>query len=271
VYRERDGMMFHWFEAGTENAEPLVMIHGFMAHAMAFRRVVQPLGDRYRLIFPDLPAHGRDPSYQHPDVHPTIDSLEEWLYRFRRAVIGDRPAHGVGHSLGANLLYRVARRDPEAIRSLGLVSPGLRIPGSAFASSVLKHFPPSLAMLGANRLGLALYQPMNWRGERMSPQAEETYLRPMKSKDRVKFMLELGSRLLDGTHPDLTPLDIPTLVMWGRHDHMLPVEDAYWIRERLGPRTQLHIIEASGHSPMEDTPEEFTRTILDFCSADCSG
>lgn len=264
VYREANGMRFHWYEAGDPEGDPMVMIHGFMAHAGAFRRVVGPLGDRFRLIFPDLPGHGRDPSYMHAHVQPTVPSLVDWLHRFRRAVIGNTRAHWVGHSLGAMMLYRIARRDPRCIRSLGLVSPGLRIPSSMVASFALRHFPASVAMLGANRIGMAIYEQMNFRGEPMGPEAIDEYLRPVRSKSRVKFMLSLGAELLDGHQPEIAPIDVPTLVMWGRHDHMLPVEDAYWLGERLGPDTRVHVVEESGHSPMEDTPEEFSRVILDF-------
>jgi pimeloyl-ACP methyl ester carboxylesterase len=257
-------MTFHWYEAGNPDAEPMVMIHGFMAHAMAFRRVVRPLGDRFRLIFPDLPGHGRDRSYLHMHVQPTVDSLVDWLHRFRRAVIGNLRAHWVGHSLGARMLYRIARRDARCIRTLGLVSPGLHIPGSSLGAFTLRHFPPSLVKLGANRVGLRLYESVNWRGEPMSLPAAETYLRPMKSKTRVKFMLDLGAELLDGSRPPVAPVNVPALVMWGRHDHMLPVEDAYWLHDRLGETSELCILEESGHSPMEDTPAEFTECILDF-------
>lgn len=259
-------MRFHWYEAGDPDGVPMVLLHGFMAHSGAFRRVVHPLGDQFRLIFPDLPGHGRDPSYLHEHVQPTVPSLVDWLHRFRRAVVGNTRTHWVGHSLGAMMLYRIARRDSRCIRSLALVSPGLRIPSSSVASFALRHVPASVAMLGANRLGMALYEQMNFRGEKMAPEAIDAYLRPVQSKSRVKFMLELASELLDGHQPDIVPLDVPTLVMWGRHDHMLPVEDAYWVGDRLGEGTPIHVIDESGHSPMEDTPEEFSRVILNFAN-----
>jgi pimeloyl-ACP methyl ester carboxylesterase len=229
---------------------------------MAFRRVAEPLSPHFRLIMPDLPAHGRDESYQLSAVRPAIGSLVDWLEGFHDEVLGAEPAHWVGHSLGASLAYHLAHRYPSRFRSMTMVSPGLRIPGSPLTSYALDRLPASVATLGANRLGLSLYQPLNWRGEAMTRAEAAEYLRPMRSRSRMKFILRLGARLVDGEHPELNPIDAPTLVLWGKHDHILPLEDAYLVEERLEAR--LHIVEESGHSPMEDTPAEFTRHLLDF-------
>lgn len=262
VYRERSGRQLHWLESGDRDAQPLVLFHGFMAHSMAYRRVAAALSEHYRLLIPDLPAHGRDESYRHASVHPTIDSLAEWTRLFRREALGESPAHWVGHSLGASLVYSLALTEPDYVRSLTLVSPGLRIPGSRMGAFALDRLPASVATLGANRLGLSLYQPLNWRGEPMTPAECEEYLRPMRSRRRMQFILRLGARLLEGNHLDLHPLDLPTLILWGEHDHILPLEDAWWLSERL--HADLHIVDGSGHSPMEDTPELFTQHLLDF-------
>lgn len=262
VYREHRGLRYHWVEAGDPHGTPLVLVHGFMAHSMAYRRVLDSLSERFRLIVPDLPAHGRDESFRHALVEPEINSLVRWLDGFHDVSLAREKAHWVGHSLGASLAYHLAHQFPERFETMTMVSPGLRIPPSPLTAFALDRLPASIATLGANRLGLSLYQPLNWRGESMTPAEAEDYLRPMRSRARMRFILRLGARLLDGGHPPLAALDVPTQVIWGHHDHILPLEDAYLVEERLD--ATLHILAESGHSPMEDTPEEFVKHLQEF-------
>ncbi len=253
---------FRWVESGNPAGPAMVLVHGYMAHSMAYRRVADALGAQHRLLIVDLPAHGRDESYRRADVQPTIESLARWMGQFRDVVLGDEPAHWLGHSLGANLAYRVASADPKHCLSLTMVSAGVRVPAQPLVARALKRLPAGLATLGANRLGLALYQPLNWRGTAMTRAEEEEYLAPLRSKRRMEFILQLGARIVDGRHTDIEPLDVPTLVIWGEHDHILPLEDAWWLGERLS--ADVHVIEGSGHAPMEDTPTEFVRIIADW-------
>lgn len=260
IYRAHRGHEFHWFEAGEPDGPLVLLVHGFMAHSMAFRRVIEPLGRRFRLVLPDLPGHGLDRSYRR-SVEPRIESLAHWLRDFRS--LFDEDAHLVGHSLGATLLHSLAR-DGVGARTLTLVAPGLRIPPSSLVSYALDRFPASVATLGANRFGLAVYGPLNWRGDAMNRIEAEAYLRPLRDPSRAAFMLKLGARLLEVRPPaPIGPLEIPAQVVWGELDHILPLEDAHWVADRLGG-VALHIIEGSGHSPMEDRPAEFANVLSRF-------
>lgn len=253
---------YHWLETGDPGAPTMVLAHGYMAHSMAFRRVTDALAEHYRLVIVDLPAHGRDESYRHHGVEPTIDSLTDWLRDFRDDVLGGEPAHWVGHSLGANLAYRLAREAPDQVRSLALVSPGVRVPPQPLVARALDRLPARFATLGANRLGLSLYQPLNWRGAPMTRDEARAYLEPMRSADRMNFILRLGARILEGNHTPLDELALPSVVIWGEHDHILPLEDAWHVGERVG--ADVHIVPGSGHSPMEDAPAAFIEIMSRF-------
>ena len=263
VYREHRGKQFHWFEAGNPSKPRVLLVHGFMASAMAYRRVVDALAGEYHLVLPDMPAHGLDPSYRQRVVKPRLASLSAWLADFRSIFPG--PIHLVGHSLGGMLCYELAKQDP-AISSVTLAGPGFRVPPSALSSYALDRLPGGIAALAANRAGLALYGPLNWRGQPMNADEAEAYLGPLRAADRIGFMLKVGARLMEPRAiPRLEPLVCPTLVMWGEHDHMLPIADAHWVAGALDAR--LEIVRAAGHSPMEDCPAEFARLLLDFLSS----
>lgn len=252
---------FYVTEHGDPDGPPLVLIHGYMAHSMAFRRVTSLLSN-HRLLLADLPGHGRDETFRQHRVAPTLEALRAWILQLQEDVLGDQPAVWLGHSLGGALAYELARQRPDAVRSLILVGPALRVPAQPIFSRVLDRLPARLATLGVGRVGLSLYQPLNWRGEPMTREEEAEYLEPMRSQARMDFMLRLGARMLDGARTPITPVTPPTLLLWGEHDHMLPLKDARWIGEQLN--APVEIIRRSGHSPMEDEPEQFAEVVQQF-------
>ena len=58
-------------------------------------------------------------------------------------------------------------------------------------------------------------------------------------------------------------LDVPTLLLWGRHDRVVPL----WVGERLAeqlPQAELEVFERCGHVPPEELPEETLGAVTAF-------
>ena len=268
VYRKAAGFdePYHWLEAGWDNDETIVLIHGIMAHSMAFRKVVDRLAQRFRVVIPDLPAHGRDRTYKSDGLEPRIDRLFDWMEGLLHAV-GTPSLHLAGHSLGALAAFMAARRpsDLPTLESLTLVSPGVRIDVPRWTSRFFDLLPFSLAKLGVNPLGLRVYEPLQWRKSRMSSSEVASYLKPLREGERLRFIIELGVDLM--REPDriagAADIDVPTLIVWGDRDHLLSVETGK-VLETMIVGSRLEILEDVGHCPMEDEPELFTELLLDF-------
>lgn len=268
VYRRSPsfGESFHWLEAGWENERTVIMMHGIMAHSMAYRKVVEALAVDHRVILPDLPAHGRDQTFRSGKLPPRVDALMDWLRELLDVI--DAPEHHVvGHSLGALAAFMAARQ-PERfsdIARLALVSPGLRIGVPRWTPALLEKLPFRFAKLGAHPLGFRLYEPIQWRKCRMSSSEVDSYLEPLKEPARLEYIMELGVDLtrtpdrLDGTER----IHQPTLIMWGDRDHLLPVDTAYELKAAIAG-SELAILEGVGHCPMEDAPDEFARYLSQF-------
>jgi pimeloyl-ACP methyl ester carboxylesterase len=148
-----------------------------------------------------------------------------------------------------------------------MVAPGLKIPSQPFAKTAVGLIPSRLSKYVFTHWNTKIFEPLQWRGERMDAFEIAAYARPLRQPDRMKFMLELAADLL--TEPDRTghvgPVDIPSLLVWGAEDRTIPVQNAFDIQAKL-PDTELFILEHSGHSPMEDTPEAFLEVFWDFHS-----
>lgn len=59
---------------------------------------------------------------------------------------------------------------------------------------------------------------------------------------------------------------MPTLILWGAQDHVIPVEHAL-TAHRAMPGSELEIFETSGHFPHQDEPERFAKAVLAFIAA----
>ena len=58
-------------------------------------------------------------------------------------------------------------------------------------------------------------------------------------------------------------LQVPTLIVWGENDEMIPVRPAHKIQQSV-PGSQLRILADCGHLPALEKPAEFVRCVLDF-------
>ena len=114
------------------NGPRIVFVHGALLGGREAWRAQRPLTERWTVLAPDRPGHGRSPAAR-TDFEPESRLLAEQLF--------DEPAHLVGLSYGAIIAMYTAARRPEAIRSLTLVEP----PSSAVARGV-----PSVDKFGAD-------------------------------------------------------------------------------------------------------------------------
>ena len=104
---------------GAENAPPVLLLHCTLAHGGAWKRVARHLSDRFRLIAPDMVAHGQGPPGDRTrDFH---DQTTEHAAGF----LPEAPTHLVGHSFGATVALRMAIEAPDRVASLTLFEPVL--------------------------------------------------------------------------------------------------------------------------------------------------
>jgi pimeloyl-ACP methyl ester carboxylesterase len=77
----------------------------------------------------------------------------------------------------------------------------------------------------------------------------------------------LAAILFDQTVQDyrdvLATIDVPTLVLWGEHDQLLPVSGAPYMRDHIAG-AQLEVFADSGHCPFLEESEKFNRVVEEF-------
>jgi pimeloyl-ACP methyl ester carboxylesterase len=258
------------------DGEPLVLIHGFTATWRCWLPLLAELVPRFEVIAPTL--HGHDggtalPAHEKPhDIARAADFLEERLDQ-----LGVGRAHLVGNSLGGALALELAKRD--RARSVVGISPagGLR-PGDAKAAkqiirvftrmqkattASLDHLPRVMARPRLRRLAL---RDVMARGHQV-PAAEAVAL--ARSSVRCEIVEDVYAVLRSGGAAlhDLDRIAVPTLILWGDKDRILPLDThAPRLRDEIRGAA-FRVLPGIGHTPMWDDPGVLTKAIVDFTTA----
>ena len=113
----RAGFPVHWRDFGT-GPDHAVLLHCALASSKAWTGLAERLGDRLRMIAPDMPGHGRSARWDHRcDMHDQVTAIA-------RDCLG-AGGHVIGHSFGATVALRLAIEVPDLVHSVTLIEPVL--------------------------------------------------------------------------------------------------------------------------------------------------
>jgi pimeloyl-ACP methyl ester carboxylesterase len=154
-----------------------------------------------------------------------------------------------------------AGQDPGALRALGLVSPAGAQLSEERLSALLQSFRvtnTTEARALARRLFAKPPLPvLLLAGE----------LRKMVNTDTVKRIVAEVSPA-DAVPPEaLRALPMPTLLIWGEREKLLPYEALDYFRAHLPPHAEVHEVRGFGHMPQMEHPREFVQRVTDFALA----
>ncbi len=247
----------------------LLLLHGFGASSFSWRDNVGPLSRHYRVWAVDLPGHGTSPAPLEADY--SLEALTRGVRDFMDRQ-GIHRGAVAGNSLGGSLALLLARDFPERVTALVLIAPGVavrRIPWLFYPLRlpVLGYLAAALA--GPWLMPLALRLAYH-RRERITPQVEAAYAAPFRDLNRRlalrRLCQQVQLRPLEEVAAWLKQLRQPTAVIWGREDRILPVAQAYWLKDHL-PGADLHLLPEVGHAPQEEVPDQVNKIIIAFLGA----
>ena len=268
------GMRIHYRDEGPRDAAAVVLIHGAMASLHTWEPWVEILSAEYRVVTLDLPGHGltgRVPEAANGTnaFSNTIAAVTEAL-RLEQFVLG-------GNSMGGGATWRYALDNPEQVRAMLLVnSVAPRSWRRARAGEEPASGALAFRLLGQGWFrAIARYLDPRWLIERGLRTAYNNA--PVVDDQLVdryhELILREGTRaaILERTRgmgapqpePDLSSLSQPTLVIWGRHDALIPVAVADQFAARLA-NAEVIVYEDLGHVPMEEDPARTAADVLAF-------
>lgn len=243
------GVRIHLRQRGS--GQPLVLLHGANG-AGPWRVYYEALASKFRLIVPDHPGFGES---DRPDWLETMDDMV-YHYLDLLASLGIARAHVVGTSLGGWIAAEIAVAHPEVVDHLVLVDPaGLKVPGMAL--------PDLFEMTEAETTRLIFYDQTLAESQPTTGDDPQALLQRIKNQTtfaRLAWHPYLYSPLLGRR---LRRVKAPTLLIWGRHDRLIPIENAQlWLDGIANAR--LAVVEDCGHVPHRERPEELARLVSEF-------
>jgi pimeloyl-ACP methyl ester carboxylesterase len=220
------------------DGRPVVLVHGLGGSARWWRSTAAELRRDHRVIVPELPGFGYGRGgrrFALGDAAPVLGGLLERL--------GHERADLVGHSFGALVCLAAAAAEPERVRRLVLIAPPVRTASPRMAGNVL---PVVRTLL------------------RLPPAAALTVASDIATRSPAALLRAAGEILaLDGDPGIGAEPPVPTLVMWGSRDAIVPIGGAGWVARTL-PRAEIAVIRGAGHIPMLDRPDEVNAALRDF-------
>ncbi len=261
-----DGVRWRSRERAGRGSEPVVYVHGFVCSSATWDRVLDPASGGAPAIAVDLPGSGYSDRPWPYDY--TVGGAASALLRFLDARGIGRVAL-VGNSLGAAVCMVAAAAQPQRVSRLVLIA-------SPFPGS---DIPPGfrglrLPIVGELQMELLTRPVLEWglkhrlyaRGSRVTRKTVDEWWDPVRipgTRRAALSAIRTSSRDYDGL---LERISAPTLVIWGREDHLLPPEDGLALARRIR-NARLVLLPDTGHLPQEETPEAVSRAIREFLSS----
>jgi len=242
---------------------PVVFVHGLLSTSASWKRALAPSSAGHPAVAVDLPGFGfSDRPWPHDY---TVGGQAEGLLAYLDARRFDRVAL-VGNSLGGAVCLVAAAARPARVAALVLV-------GSA---SPVSSIPWNFQLLRVPVLGevemeflirpvteAALRYRLFARGERVTREEVDddwSSVRVPGTRRAALAAVRSSSRGYEGL---LERIRIPTLVLWGKQDRILPPEEGLRLATEI-PRARLVVLPDTGHIPQEETPEEFSHAVGQF-------
>lgn len=252
-----DGARIHYYDRpGRSSGPPVVLVHGLGGSANGFYKLIAPLAARFgRVVALDLPGNGFSPL----EGNEGFGSRRQlgFLTRFLEEVVGE-PAFVIGNSLGGAMAVALAHEHPEQVRALGLVAPAGAQVGAERHEALIR----SLQLTSVEE-ARALTRRLFHRPPATAVFFAGSVLR-MYGTPAVKAILAES-----GDTPFLEPemlqsLEIPTLLVWGESERLLPFESIDFFRAHLPAQAEVHVVKGFGHVPQVECPAELARLVCGF-------
>lgn len=258
-YVENNGTRIYWEEHGS--GEPILMIMGLGYSLDMWFRSIPVISQHYRAIVFDNRGIGRSDSPQGP--YPIEEMASD-----AKAVLdaaGVDKAHVLGVSMGGMIAQEFALHYPDRLKSLVLCCTAAGGPNAVRAESGVMD---ALMMRGnmspeegARALIPFIYDPGTPR-DRIE---EDLRVRLKNYPSSESYFAQVGGIMKFEADSRLDQIRVPTLVVHGDHDRLVPPGNGERIAQRI-PGAKLVIIKNASHIFITDQEQESHEAILSFLS-----
>jgi pimeloyl-ACP methyl ester carboxylesterase len=266
------GLTVHVRDEGARSGPVLVLIHGSNSSLHTWEPWVKRLGGQYRIVSLDLPGHGLTGAYpggvyDYPVFVSVVDQVMGKL-GIARAVIG-------GNSMGGGVTWMYALAHPEKVEAMILVDAagaprweskkapiGFRVARTPVLRDIMKIITPRSMVESSLQTSVSVKSVV-------TSAAVDRYWELLRYPGNREATIKRFS-YTHNNHPatkeKLAALKIPTLILWGEEDNLIPVQSAKWFADTI-PGSKLIVYPKVGHVPMEEVADQSAADVAVFLKA----
>jgi pimeloyl-ACP methyl ester carboxylesterase len=250
----------------------LLLLHGIAGSSQTWIPAMELLQADYTVVAPDFLGHGHSAK---PGGDYSLGNFAN-LMRDLLVVLGIERVTVIGQSFGGGVAMQFAYQFPDRCERLVLVDAGglgrevswilrlVTLPAAEYVMPVL--FPAFARRWGdrvarlADRVGLRSVPAMEiWRSYRSLTDTggRQAFVRTMRS------VIDPGGQSVSAVDRLYLTERVPTLIVWGQKDKIIPISHAYQALE-AAPHSRLEIMPGVGHFPQSEDPGGFVEILEDF-------
>lgn len=246
----------------TGTGPDVVLLHPFPLHHHFWDGVLEQLATRYRVLLPDLRAHGDSEAGDGPvTMQKLADDLDRLCREFEitRAIF-------VGVSIGGYALFESWRRHRERVRALVLANTRA---GAETTESRAARLQTAENVLRDGTAGFIdellpkLFSQTTAVNRPDIVDSARTLARKMSPADIAAVQRGMADR--PDSIPTLSTINVPTLVIAGEDDSV-PLAELELMHQRISG-SELRVMAKAGHYAALEKPAEFGRLLRTFCDA----
>jgi pimeloyl-ACP methyl ester carboxylesterase len=245
------GQNIRYQEAGQGPA--VILLHGLGASSEIWANSIAPLSTKYHVYAPDQLGFGHsDKPLLDYKIATWVDFLEAFMQSQKIA-----KATLVGNSLGGWIALDFALQHPAMVEKLVLVNSA----GLAFDRLPAIDLNPS-SMESTRALMKALFYNKQMVSDAF---VQYVFVSHLRNNDGATIRSTLMGFSAQDQFEDkkLPSVRVPTLVIWGRDDELIPLARGEAFHQGIAG-SKMVVIDQCGHLPQVEKPADFNRALMDF-------
>jgi pimeloyl-ACP methyl ester carboxylesterase len=247
---------------------PLLFVHGLGGLWQNWLLNIPAFMGRFRVIAPDLPGFGRS---EMPAGRISIQGLARVVDALCDGLEISGPIV-VGNSMGGFIGAELALAFPTRVSKLVLISAAGISAENMWREPVMavgRLLAVGAARTGVRQLPVATRPRLRRAALQLVIRYPEKLSVPLASELVVGagshgFVGGLDAVLGYSFRDRLPEIEVPTLIVWGRNDILIPVADAYEFERLIGSSARLEIFDDTGHLAMLERPSRFNGLLDEF-------
>jgi pimeloyl-ACP methyl ester carboxylesterase len=263
------GLSVHTRDEGNVDGPPLVLIHGSNSSLQTWEPWVKRLGADYRIISIDLPGHGLTGANPTRDYHyasfvDVVDRVMTQLKVQKFAI--------AGNSMGGAVSWHYALAHPDRVTAVGLIDAagapawqaktvplGFRLARTPVVRDIMRSVTPRFVIENSLKSSVSRKEIVD---DAMVDRYWELLLFPGNRQASID-RFALAHNVEPASKETLAAITVPTLIMWGAEDGLIPLSSAKWFAAAI-PQAKSVIYPGVGHIPMEEVPDQSAKDMKAF-------